>query len=156
MAFRRRGRGRGFGARPNYADQKNVTLFHEDVKLPNPKYVQGDNALLASYWRSSPYLMEEKATDDKEELVDIETYVHRATKSKRKWMKQSASTFLKLEPDNFSLELVEGVKARANKKVRWKQIKVRKESDDEDEEKEEEEGSDASSADLPPCSLSVI
>ncbi|GAB2228050.1 hypothetical protein Droror1_Dr00009880 [Drosera rotundifolia] len=129
MAFRGRGRGRGFGARPNYADQKSVPLFPEDVELPNPKYVQGDNALLAwhgrlaSYWRSSPYLMEEKATDEKKELVDIETYLHRATKSKRKWTKESASAFLKLEPAYFPLELVEGVKARVNKKVRWKQIK---------------------------------
>ncbi|KAL9258699.1 hypothetical protein AKJ16_DCAP26144, partial [Drosera capensis] len=157
MAFRGRGRGRGFGARPNYADQKSVPLFPEDVELPNPKYVQGDNALLAwhgrlaSYWRSSPYLTEEKATNGKKELVDIETYLHMATKSKRKWTKESASAFLKLEPGYFPLELVEGVKARVNKKVRWKQIKdeedvfrkyekgpnkdknnkVRKESDDE-------------------------
>ncbi|KAL9251191.1 hypothetical protein AKJ16_DCAP00131, partial [Drosera capensis] len=145
----------------------------EDVELSNPKYVQGDNALLAwhgrlaSYWRSSPYLMEEKATDDKKELVDIETYLHGATKSKRKWTKESASAFLKLEPGYFPLELVEGKRKSQGQQVRWKQIKdeedvfrkyekgpnkdknnkVRKESDDEDEEKEEEEeGSDASSA----------
>ncbi|KAL9259196.1 hypothetical protein AKJ16_DCAP19429 [Drosera capensis] len=122
MAFRGRGRGRGFGARPSYADQKSVPLFLEDVELPDPKYVQGDNALLAWHGRRKSQGQQESEMEANQRIGLSVIYV--LVDGGRTL---AYSVYISYTLFFFPLRLL------------FKNNKVGKESDDEDEEKEEEE-----------------
>ncbi|KAI4332404.1 hypothetical protein L6164_017314 [Bauhinia variegata] len=126
MAFRGRGRGRGFGG-GGYggAKQEPLELFPEDVNLPDAKVDEVDvnmkkllnwNNKLQSYWKASPYLLED-TTLKKSQIIDVPRFSDKL-KQKTTFTRDSLSQVLTLS--NFPKELIQGTKRTSSqKKFRW-------------------------------------
>ncbi|KAL5722738.1 hypothetical protein ACHQM5_006220 [Ranunculus cassubicifolius] len=126
MAFRGRGRGRGGGMGGGFAKQEPYILFPEDVTLPNIIGMTNEEKLLIrwnegfrSWWGSSPYYLEE-AGPTKREDIDIERFSDRG-KPKGRAKRDPLSNYLKLTPNNFPRELIQGSRRtqQDQRKVRW-------------------------------------
>ncbi|KAL8166293.1 hypothetical protein V2J09_007792 [Rumex salicifolius] len=125
MAFRGgRGRGRGgfFGGFQRVKEEP-FKLYPEDVALPDKKCVALDedffrwNNKLQSYFENSAYYVEESASGDNQ-ICDVERFSD-MSKPRNKMKRESLSDYMKLQPGYFPLELIQGMKARPQKKVKW-------------------------------------
>lgn len=103
--------------------QEPFILYPEDVALPDKKCVPLDkdfyywNNKLQLYFENSAYFVENSASRDNQPC-DIETYTE-STKPRNKMKREALSDYMKLKPGYFPSELVQGVKARPQKKVKW-------------------------------------
>ncbi|XP_078155004.1 uncharacterized protein LOC144551074 [Carex rostrata] len=183
MAFRGRGRGRGRGGGyerpPNFTPYEN---FPDMERLPNlvdiihsshsqeTKMNAQMNALrksqLEEFWRGSCYYLQEDASRTKKELGTRRIL---GKKPKTQERREALGNYLKLNPSNFPVELIQGSRRvqQISKKLKWdrhadqlafdsfekleekhkdKDEKVEKKQD-EDEDEEPQEDADEESSD---------
>ncbi|KAK9149409.1 hypothetical protein Scep_008166 [Stephania cephalantha] len=125
----RGGYGRGGGGRGRggfrFAKSEPFVLFPEDVELPDINNVTEEKNLvywnwkLQTYWKSSPYYLQEPVSTENQE-TDIERYSDRG-KRKSPAKQDPLSYYMKLTSDYFPLELIHGSNQvqRDPRKVRW-------------------------------------
>lgn len=129
MAYRGRGRGRGggYGGFGGFriAKQEPFVLF-PDIELPDRANVKEEkdlvilNSKLQTYWKLSPYYLED-TVPEKKESPDIERYSDRAKSRTTASRRDPLSSHLKLTAGYFPMELIQGSKRvpRDQRKVRW-------------------------------------
>ncbi|CAN6456820.1 unnamed protein product [Victoria cruziana] len=163
MAFRGRGRGRGWpgssfgGGRP--LSDEDFVLFPKIEGLPPIRDLTDEEKFLidrkrhfASWYKNSPYFIKDKSLSHDTLAPDVEMYSD--IKSKETVRRTTLLDCLILTPSNFPIELIEG-QAQRNRKRSARHLKAKKDlhdmdsllaklkddsKDDADEDEEAEEG----------------